>query len=103
MSKETIPVSVTVMGKTYQINCPADEEEELHSSVEIVDEQMHEISKNGRIIGTDRIAVMAAINIAHDLLKLQEISAETDPKVGKRLRRLRNKVNKLLHNEFQLG
>lgn len=61
-------VKVTILDKEYQVNCAPDEVQALRQSASYVDEKMREIKSGSSIFGLDRIAVMAALNIAHDLL-----------------------------------
>jgi cell division protein ZapA len=59
---------VSILGKSYRISCADDERDELLEAVAYVDRRMREIRESGKVIGADRIAVMAALNIAHELL-----------------------------------
>jgi cell division protein ZapA len=68
MSKNTIPVSVHVMGKEYKISCPEGEHDSLLASAKHVDDNMKKIRAGGKALGAERIAVMAAINIASEML-----------------------------------
>ena len=68
MSKNTIPVSIHVMGKEYKISCPEGEHDSLLASAKHVDDNMKKIRAGGKALGAERIAVMAAINIASEML-----------------------------------
>jgi cell division protein ZapA len=61
-------VEVTIMDRQYRVACPDDERENLMASVAYLDQKMREIKDTGKIAGADRIAVMAALNITHELL-----------------------------------
>ena len=61
-------LDVTIMGKSYKVSCADDEREELLQAVRYVDQKMSEIKDSGRVAQPERIAVMAALNIAHELL-----------------------------------
>jgi cell division protein ZapA len=67
MSDEIIPVTVRILEKEYKISCPAGEHESLISSAQHVHKSMQKIRDSGKVLGAERIAVMAAINIAHEL------------------------------------
>lgn len=69
MSDSVPPIKVQILGKEYPVSCPADEQHELLIAARYLDEKMREIRDIGRIIGTERIAVMAALNITHELLQ----------------------------------
>lgn len=72
MSESHPPIKVQILGKEYPISCPADEQNELLTAARYIDDKMREIRDVGRIIGNERIAVMAALNIAHELLQLKK-------------------------------
>lgn len=65
-------VTVHILDKEYCIACPADERSNLESAARYLDGKMREIRGSGKVIGADRIAVMAALNITHDLLHKQQ-------------------------------
>jgi cell division protein ZapA len=65
-------VSVNILDKEYQVACPAEQEAELIVSASYLDKQMRSIRESGKVIGLERIAVMAALNISHELLKASE-------------------------------
>jgi cell division protein ZapA len=65
---EVKTVSVSIFGKDYQINCNPDEVASLMQSAQHLDQKMKEIKNSGSILGLDRIAVMAALNISNDYL-----------------------------------
>jgi cell division protein ZapA len=69
VSRSPSTVSVTILGKEYQVACPADQQAELLLSARHLDEQMRSIKSTGKVIGLERIAVMAALNISHELLQ----------------------------------
>lgn len=96
MSAKPITVSAKILSKEYTIACPAEEREALESSVRFVDEQMQEIRNSGKVIGAERIAVMAAINIAHEMLKSQSQVQSIDVDVITRLDELQSKINNSL-------
>ncbi|PID45953.1 MAG: cell division protein ZapA [Proteobacteria bacterium] len=96
MSDKPITVSARILGKEYVIACPPEEEDALLASVKHVDEKMQEIHRGGKIIGSERIAVMAAINIAHDMLMSRTQVQNIDMDVITRLDDLQDKVNQSL-------
>jgi len=69
---EAAPVTVRILDREYQVACREDEREALLAAAEHVDRRMKEVRQRGNVIGTDRVAVMAALNMAHDLLALRE-------------------------------
>ncbi|WP_442110649.1 cell division protein ZapA [Pseudomonas sp. NUPR-001] len=65
-------VTVQILDKEYSIICPPEERSNLVSAARYLDGKMREIRSSGKVIGADRIAVMAALNITHDLLHKQD-------------------------------
>jgi cell division protein ZapA len=61
-------IDVTILDRQYRVACPDDERESLMASVAYLDQKMRDIKETGKIAGADRIAVMAALNITHELL-----------------------------------
>ncbi len=98
MTKNTIPVSVHVMGKEYKISCPEGEHDSLLASAKHVDDSMKKIRAGGKALGAERIAVMAAINIASEMLRGANINPDGD-KVSEKIDALQStldeKLNKL--------
>ena len=74
-SREPARVSVRILEKEYAMVCPYEERSALLDSAEFLNARMREIRDSGKVSGTDRIAVMAALNIAHDLLRARKSSA----------------------------
>jgi cell division protein ZapA len=65
-------VTVKILEKEYQVACPAEQEAELMVSAKYLDKQMRGIRDTGKVIGLERIAVMAALNISYELLQASE-------------------------------
>ena len=64
-------VSINVMGREFRVAAPGGEERQLVASVEFLNSKMREIRDTGKVVGNERIAIMAALNIAHEFLQLQ--------------------------------
>ncbi|WP_372596856.1 cell division protein ZapA [Amphritea sp.] len=67
MSSSPRNISVTLLGKEYVVACPAEAEEELLKAAAYLDKKMQAIRAGGRIIGSEKVAVMAALNITYEL------------------------------------
>lgn len=92
MSSEPVGVNIRILDKDYRIACRPEEQEGLVASARLVDGRMREIRQSGRILGSDRIAVLAALNIAHELIQLQKLRGGDDSEAGQRLQRLEERV-----------
>jgi cell division protein ZapA len=103
MSTETSTLEVFILDKSYRINCPENEQESLRASAQYLDRKMREIRSSGKIIGLERIAVIAALNIAHELLNASQ-QAETHATDAADLMRLISKIDlTLAKNESTLS
>lgn len=69
MDERSLTLDVSILGREYRVACRESEREELLRAVQFLDRRMREIRDSGKIVGTERIAVMAALNIAHELLR----------------------------------
>jgi len=65
-------VTVQILDKDYKVACPEEQEAELMVSAKYLDKQMRLIRDSGKVIGLERIAVMAALNLSHELLQASE-------------------------------
>jgi cell division protein ZapA len=102
MSQEPIPVTVRILDKEYRVSCGPEEKDGLLDSARMLDQRMREIRQTGRVIGIDRIAVMAALNISYELLKLQHNSAQGQQDMDQRLSILQNRLADALATQHQL-
>ena len=71
MSDGAKTIEVTLLGRTYRVACGDGEHEALMQAVAYLDGKMNDIRKNGKVMGAERIAVMAALNVAHELLSVK--------------------------------
>ena len=102
MNETHAQVSVRILDKEYQVACPASERTDLLDSAEVLNEKMREIRDSGRIVGLDRIAVMAALNMANDLLHAQERDRTLEGDISIRLKLISDRVESVLGNAQQL-
>jgi len=64
-------LEVEILGRPMRLSCKEEEKEELLNAVALLDKQIQEIRETGKIVGSERIAIMAALNMAHNLLTVQ--------------------------------
>jgi cell division protein ZapA len=87
------------MGKEYRIACSADEREALINSAQMLDQQMRKVHETGKVAGADRIAVLAALNLTHELSQNTTSSNSQDiTNFSDRLVNLRSKIENVLEN-----
>jgi len=97
-------VTVSILDKEYLIACSDDERHDLMRSADFLDKKMREIRDNGKVIGADRIAVMAALNISHDLLETssQSTKSGSNEQIGTRIKGLQEKIEQALFKSQQM-
>lgn len=76
MNNPHVPVLIQILGKDYHISCPEDEQENLLVASRFLDGKMREVRDSGKVIGMERIAVMAALNIVHEFRLLKQRADE---------------------------
>lgn len=69
MSKDSGAIKVNILDKEYLVACPAEERDALMASARYLNDRMLEIRGSGKVVGIDRIAVMAALNLAHEIVE----------------------------------
>lgn len=96
MSEMFAHVTVRILEKEYQIACPAGEKANLVASAELLNSKMREIRDSGKVVGLDRVAVMAALNLADELLKIQGQDEKLRNIVGLRIKAMRDQLDSAL-------
>ena len=95
-------MSVRILEKEYHITCPMEERSDLLDSAEFLNNKMREIRDSGKVVGLDRIAVIAALNMANELLRVRNRDNSLETDMGNRLRILRERVESALERGQQL-
>lgn len=89
-------VTVSILDKDYQVNCRPDEVAALKKSASFLDEKMREIKSATSVLGLDRISVMAALNIANDLLLQSQRNEEITTSQTSEIQHLHGKLDQAL-------
>lgn len=92
------PVSINILGKDYRVACTENEQESLIEAANELDRQMREIRDSGTVHGADRIAVMAALNLTHELGQAQSQNTSPSGYLSNQLANLRHKIENVLEN-----
>ena len=95
-------VSVRILEKEYQFACPANERNDLLNAAEFLNAKMRQIRDSGKVVGLDRISVMAALNLANELLKTRSQEELLDSNIGLRVKSMRERVESALEAGKQL-
>lgn len=97
-----VPVNIEILGKTYQIKCAENEVEALQKAASVLDEKMQKVQSTGNLINFDRVAVLAALNLTHQVLHLEQQSHQMAQSVQQRLQELQTKVEAALARNAQM-
>jgi len=100
--QEPAHVTVRILEKEYFVSCPQEERAALLDSAEYLNKKMREIRDGGKVVGADRIAVMAALNMANELLRLRRQETELQGAVSGRVKNMRERVENALQRTRQL-
>lgn len=93
---EVKPITVTIFDKEYNVGCTDDEREALFQAVQYLNRKIIEQRDDGKVIGSERIAVMAALNITHEYLEIRRNSESMTSDIGAGIARIQNKIAKVL-------
>lgn len=96
MNSPVKPITVTIMEKEYLVGCTEEEREALFQSVEFLNRKLREQRDSGKVIGSERVAVMAALNIAHEYLDYRRRNDTVDADFGAGLARIQSKIQSAL-------
>ena len=102
MNEQSSAVQVKILDKEYQVNCPPADQEALMKSAKYLDENMRKIKGRGNIHGAEKIAVMAALNITHDMLKKNHVITEARHTTAQQLKDIEDKIDIALATNRQL-
>ena len=95
------PVDVTILGRDFTVSCTDEERSGLMDAVSYLDAKMHEIRDSGKVVGVERIAIMAALNLSHELLNTK--SGDVD--IGdykRRINLMQNQIDEVLAAQSKL-
>lgn len=96
-------VNISILGKEFMVACPESERAALTAAARYLDGKMREIQDSGRVIGTERCAVMAALNIANELLDLRRRADGVPADLEQKLLSLKGKIDAALHETVHAG
>ena len=96
MSSEVKPITVSIMDKEYVVGCAEDEREALFASVEFLNRKLREQRDSGKVIGSERVAVMASLNIAHEYLDYRRRHDSVETNLGADIERMQSKIKTAL-------
>jgi len=96
MDKSAEPISVAILDRDYQFACQPEERKALREAADYLDDRMRAIKGEGRLMALERIAVMTALNLADELLRLQKYEKHRQKNVDSRIRMLADELDAAL-------
>jgi cell division protein ZapA len=99
MSTNENLIDIKILDRSYKIKCPPDQAHELQASAEYVDQQMRKIRQNSNITNSDRIAVVAALNICQELLQLKKQKNNYIDMMNERIIKMQDRIQSFLKQE----
>jgi len=101
-SVEIKPVTVHIMGNEYHVSSPENQIEKLELAAKDLDKRMREIKSSGNVMGIERIAVMAALNMAYEIQQGESTDSKTEEEVERRINKLQQDINSTLASSAQM-
>jgi cell division protein ZapA len=102
MSADPKGLQINVMGREFRVACPEDEQKGLLEAVDYLNRKMSEIRDAGKVIGLERIAIMAALNIAHELLTVKVGGGFDIAEVKRRMNRMETVLDQAMRDQSKL-
>jgi cell division protein ZapA len=96
------PINISILDKDYKVVCPPGEQSALLESARFLDSKMREVRDSGNILGSERIAVITALNMANDLLRTSNLDKKIGPELPPRLKNLESKISRVLEQARQM-
>ena len=100
-AQKSVSLDVTIMGREFRVSCPETERKSLLEAASYLDRKMREIRDAGKVIGVERIAIMAALNITHDFLNVRPDEADAEA-IRARIDRIGNLLDQAIAQQDNL-
>lgn len=101
MSNKTISTTIEILGKPYSIRCPESEAKSLQQAAELLNQKMLEVKESGKSINPERIAIITALNFAHQFLQLDQQKVSLVDRINHKLTQLQDKLDTSLNKALQ--
>ena len=103
-----LQLDISLLGRDYKVACRESERAELMQAVALLDARMREIRDTGKVAAIDRITVMAALNLAHDVLRTRGADTHAarapldDPRAQRRIQAMQSAIDQVLAGQDKL-
>ena len=102
MSGDAKALQISIMGREFRVACPEEEQKGLLEAVEYLNQRMVEIRDAGKVVGIERIAIMAALNIAHELLSIRVGGSFDIAEVKRRMTSMEALIDQVMFDQSKL-
>ena len=102
MNAESKGLQINIMGREFRVACPEEEQKGLLEAVEYLNRKMQEIRAGGKVLGVERIAIMAALNIAHELRTTKVGGGFDIADITRKMARMENVLDQLMSDQDEL-
>lgn len=102
MTENAKPVTVRILDQDFRIACDPGEEDGLLAASRQLNQKMQELRATGKVIGAERIAIMVALNLTHDLLQFRDASLKSSSGLNQRIKQMRERIEGALNDSNQL-
>ncbi|MDH5479800.1 MAG: cell division protein ZapA [Nitrosomonas sp.] len=89
-------INITIMGREFYVSCPLDERAELQQAAEHLDQKIKEIKQEGKVVGSEKILIIAALSISHELQIMQNGNGFDMSEFKRRITDIRSKIDEVL-------
>jgi cell division protein ZapA len=102
MSADPKALQINVMGREFRVACPDNEQKGLLEAVDYLNKKMNEIRDAGKVVGLERIAIMAALNIAHELLSTKVGGGFDIAEIKRRMAHMETVLDQVMADQKEL-
>lgn len=102
MNADSKGLQINIMGREFRVACPEEEQQGLLEAVDYLNHKMREIRDGGKVVGLERIAIMAALNIAHELLSTRVGGAFDIAEVKRRMIHMETLLDQAMYDQSKL-
>ena len=102
MNAEPKGLQINIMGREFRVACPEEEQKGLLEAVDYLNRKMQEIRGGGKVVGLERIAMMAALNVAHELLSTKVGGGFDMADIKRKMDRMENVLDQIMSDQDEL-
>lgn len=101
MTDKIVTTTIEILGKLYPVRCPESELKSLQQAAEHLNQKMSEVQESGKAINLERIAIITALNITHDFLRLDQQKSSMMNKINQRITYIHDKLDSAINKTVQ--